>query len=457
MTKSDNTLAVAFEPPKFFTQPVSQTVIEGSNVVFSVAATGLEPLAYQWQLNGTNLEETDAGHISGANEAVLTITDVSDNDEGDYTVVVNNASAPPAAKKPLSLCSDPPEITQPPINRIVIQGSNAVFTVAATGTEPLEYQWQHNGKNLADDDGGQIDGATNDTLTISEVNTNDAGSYSVIVSNVAGTNGSVVVTLTVAGMQSMIPPPEYNALLQFYKAADGSGWKDDSGWLDPDSAEWFGVEVTNLQFDAEDNFILNSGNVCEISLPTNNLAGNLPNSVNNFTWLETLDLSGNALQGNIPAAFTFLNHLETIDLSSNQFTGVIPVGLGNLGLNLKTLDLSGNQLSGGLASDLHSLSALEMLNLSQNSLSNAVSLGIMPQLTTLDLSGNAFTGSLTNVGVFPRLQSMDLSGNALSGTIPVSSGYLLALCEGTLQHFDLSDNNLSGPSLTWVNLHSCRN
>jgi uncharacterized protein YjbI with pentapeptide repeats len=111
---------------------------------------------------------------------------------------------------------------------------------------------------------------------------------------------------------------------------------------------------------------------------------------------------------------------------------------------LKTLNLSANHLTGSLPVDLHSLSALETLDLSQNSLSNAVSLGVMPQLTTLDLRGNSFSGGLTSLGIFPQLQYLDLSDNDLSGTIPVSSGWFLALCETTLRHLDLHNNDLDG-------------
>jgi uncharacterized repeat protein (TIGR03803 family) len=444
---NNNTLALAYSPLEITIQPTNQSVLPGTNVVFTVAATGTEPLQYQWQLDGKDLEDTDFGHISGATDATLTITDVTANDAGTYSVVVSNDGGKTNSEDATLTVLIAPKITTQPINRLVIQGSNAVFTVEAAGTDPLNYQWLLNGTNLAGDPKGHISGATSETLEINEVETNDAGTYSVVVTNAAGFTNSVVVTLTVAGMQSMVPASEYNALLDFYNATVGTGWKDHSGWLDGLSAEWYGVEVTNLQFDLENNFILNSGTVREISLETNGLSGNLPGSLNSFSGLETLNLSSNQLKGSIPGVFAFLTRLQAVDLSSNQLTGAIPTGFGSLSLTLKTLDLSANDLGGGLPFDLRNMAQLETLDLSHNGLTNStsgISLGIMNNLTLLDLSDNSFSGGLTNVGIFAHLQSMDLSGNQFSGTIPVASGFFLSLNAATLQHLDLSANNLGG-------------
>jgi uncharacterized repeat protein (TIGR03803 family) len=413
----------------------------GTNIADIISFTPIydELIPADFEVGTTNEVSVESSYLanppSGATYILLVV-------DSDNLIMETNK-----ANNTLALSYNPPAITDQPMNRIVIQGSNAVFTVEAMGAEPLEYQWQFNGTNLDDDEGEDvhISGATTDTLNISEVEANDAGSYSVVVSNYEGSATSAVVTLTVAGMQSMIPQSEYSALVDLFSATEGADWKDNSGWLDPSSAEWYGVEVTNLQFDAYDNLLPNSGNVCEIGLEANGLAGSIPSSLNNFAWLETLDLSGNQLQGGIPVfALTFLNRLQTIDLSSNQLSGIIPTGFGNLSLNLKTLDLSANNLSGGIPLDLHGMVQLETLDLSQNNLSSTINLGIMSQLTTLDLSENALGGSLTNIGLFPLLQTMELWGNHISGTIPINSGFFLGLSENTLQQLDMSDNDLDG-------------
>ena len=162
-------------------------------------------------------------------------------------------------------------------------------------------------------------------------------------------------------------------MLDFYSVTAGTDWINNSNWLDTCSAEWFGVEVGNLKFDADTNFILNSGNVTTVALRTNNLDGNLPTTLGRLTMLQTLDLSSNLMEGTIPGfALIFLNHLQILDLGSNKLSGVIPVGLGNLSLSLKVLDLSMNELTGSIPFDLANMAEMEMLDLSDNDLTDLV-------------------------------------------------------------------------------------
>jgi len=85
-----------------------------------------------------------------------------------------------------------PVITQQPVNTSAIEGGAATFVAAATGTEPMSFQWQFNSS--------PITGATNATLTLTSLTTNAAGLYSVTVTNAAGATNSSTATLTV------IPP-----------------------------------------------------------------------------------------------------------------------------------------------------------------------------------------------------------------------------------------------------------
>ena len=91
-------------------------------------------------------------------------------------------------------------ITSQPPSQAVAEGSNAVFTVTASGSAPLYYQWSINNTNLTN--GGNISGATNNTLTISNVLTNNAGNYTVLVYNDCGSVTSSVAVLTVL----LVPP-----------------------------------------------------------------------------------------------------------------------------------------------------------------------------------------------------------------------------------------------------------
>jgi hypothetical protein len=83
-----------------------------------------------------------------------------------------------------------PAITTQPASQTVTTGASATFTVAASGTAPLSYQWRFNGSNIS--------GATSASYTLSNAQSANAGSYSVVVSNSAGSATSNNATLTVS-------------------------------------------------------------------------------------------------------------------------------------------------------------------------------------------------------------------------------------------------------------------
>ena len=82
-----------------------------------------------------------------------------------------------------------PSITTQPKSQTVNEGNSVTFSVVATGTAPLTYQWKKNGSNIS--------GATGSSYTISSAKSSDAGSYTVTVSNSAGSVTSIVANLTV--------------------------------------------------------------------------------------------------------------------------------------------------------------------------------------------------------------------------------------------------------------------
>ncbi|QYM77803.1 immunoglobulin domain-containing protein [Horticoccus luteus] len=182
-------------PPVFTTQPQSTSVTEGANVTFTAAATGTDPLTYQWKKNGSA--------ISGATSATLTLSTVQLADAGDYVLTAtNSASVVDSAVATLTVQVAPPQmpvITAQPLAQTVAAGTNATFTVTATGTAPLTYQWKKDGNTLA--------GATTSSLTVSNVQAGDTGNYAVTVSNAAGSVISDAVALNLA---SALPVTEFN-------------------------------------------------------------------------------------------------------------------------------------------------------------------------------------------------------------------------------------------------------
>jgi uncharacterized repeat protein (TIGR03803 family) len=89
----------------------------------------------------------------------------------------------------------PPTVTSQPESRFKAEGTMVTFSVAAVGTRPLGYQWLKDGTALSD--GSNITGSQSNLLTLSNLQDSDAGDYSVVVTNVAGSATSSTAELTV--------------------------------------------------------------------------------------------------------------------------------------------------------------------------------------------------------------------------------------------------------------------
>ncbi len=89
----------------------------------------------------------------------------------------------------------PPSITLQPTNQAVLEGAAAAWSVQVAGGLPLVCQWQFNGTNLTD--GGDISGSATTNLTISEVSAANVGTYTVVVTNFAGSVISSNAALTI--------------------------------------------------------------------------------------------------------------------------------------------------------------------------------------------------------------------------------------------------------------------
>jgi Leucine-rich repeat (LRR) protein len=250
-----------------------------------------------------------------------------------------------------------------------------------------------------------------------------------------------------------IPPSECQALLELYDHTNGTGWGNNTWWLQADQPSfWYGVAVTaghvtgvNLP-DNElwgyipDNFG-NLPNLTELSLSNNQLRGEIPAELGNLSSLVTLDLGSNYLIGDIPPELGNLTNLIYLYLGDNQFSGSIPPELGSLA-NLSHLGLYSNHLSGTIPPQLGDLVSLQSLGLSDNQLSGNIppELGNLANLSQLALSHNYLAGSIPpELGKFTHILFFDLGGNQLSGSIPAELGKLASAWV-----IDLSSNQLSG-------------
>lgn len=180
---------------QFSSHPASQNANVGDTVQFSAAGAGSEPIAYTWLRNGIPL--SNGGRFSGVDTTTLTITNVQSGDSATYSLQAFNvcgATFSNGAVLTVDSCAGA-SISTNPNSQTVDAGDTAQFSVVAAGTAPIAYQWRKNNVDLSD--GGNIAGALTATLTISNAQDSDEGSYTCHVSNECGNATSGPATLTV--------------------------------------------------------------------------------------------------------------------------------------------------------------------------------------------------------------------------------------------------------------------
>ncbi len=187
------------------TQPVAAAVCAGTDNTFTVAAAGTG-LTYQWQQSTTGCGGTFTD-ITGATTNSYALTGITLAQDGyAYQVVVTGGCAPTTVTSTCALLTvtGSVNITTQPTNVTACSGSNAVFTVAGSGTG-LTYQWQ------VDDGTGfiNITGATSATLTIPATVALDGNQYQAVLTNAACTSPATsnAVTLTVNETPSVTTSP----------------------------------------------------------------------------------------------------------------------------------------------------------------------------------------------------------------------------------------------------------
>ena len=177
-------------PVKIIKHPQSLSKSLGEPVIFSVQAAGTSPLSFQW--------EKDSLDILGATAESYTITSVQNDDRGVYKCKVSNDFSNIISNSADLILKDSVQISRQPQSQLKNPDTSVTFSVTASGTPPLSFQWQK--------DGVYIDGATSKSFTIDSISENDEGFYSCNVSNDAGS-----VTSDDAELSVSIPVAEVTA------------------------------------------------------------------------------------------------------------------------------------------------------------------------------------------------------------------------------------------------------
>jgi uncharacterized protein (TIGR03437 family) len=166
--------------PTISAQPINVSVCAGNPAIFSITASGTG-LSYQWRKGGVN--------ISGATASSFMIPSVSAGDAGSYDVVINSSCGSVTSNAASLTVNSATIINAQPTNQTACEGAPVAFTVAASGSGALSFQWRKGGVNVS--------GATASSFTINAVTAGDAAQYDVLVTSGCGTIASAAATLTV--------------------------------------------------------------------------------------------------------------------------------------------------------------------------------------------------------------------------------------------------------------------
>jgi pectin methylesterase-like acyl-CoA thioesterase len=334
--------------PAISAQPQGLAINPADTAVYTVTATGTPPLSYQWLKDG--VPQSDGGNIWGTTTSTLTITNVTTGDNGFYSVVITNlygAITSSPAILFVSASDVAPFITAEPVSLTVVSNQNASFSVGAAGKPLPAYQWLKNTTNLVD--GGNISGATTPTLNIGLAQVYDEGTYSCVITNIAGITNSVDVTLTVNIPPVITVQPTNTSVLSgssvcFYVTATGKPapayqWyknglpiNDETnstlcfGAAAPGDAGTYFVVVNNAAGTVTSSsvtLIVNSAMAASTFWPANNATGICPDTVLRLTF-DTAPVIGTAGRIRIYNATNTATPVDTLDLSQNVANGTQP-------------------------------------------------------------------------------------------------------------------------------------
>jgi len=388
--------------PSITSQPANKTVTAGQTATFSVTATGTAPLAYQWKKSGAA--------ISGATSASYTTpaTTASDNN-AQFTVTVTN-SVSNATSSPATLTVDvPPSITTQPANRTVNAGQTATFSVAATGTGTLSYQWKKNGATIG--------GATSASYTTPATVASDSGaSFTVTVTASSVSVNSNAATLTVNAPPAPPTPPSITTQPASKTVLSGqtATFSVSAAGTAPMTYQWSkgGTAIgsaTSASYTTPAT--TNADNGAQFSVTISNGAGQITSAAATLTVTAATTL--------LNASKTTLN-FSSVNIGSN---GILPVtftngGNSNVTISSVTISGAGFTASGVQSGQIVTPGKTATLNVTFT----PAGTGPIPGSVTVtsDATNSPASVALSGTGVQPVSHSVTLTWTASTSTV---SGY----------------------------------
>ena len=284
------------QAPNVWQAPTNQTVFSGTTATLDVAAGGKQPLTYFWLFNGNCLAVTT--------NAQLALPNIHSPDVGSYSVTVSNAYGwVTSSSAMLNLTNSPPILGAQAGSQTYLAGTNAALVLVALGSLPMSYQWQYNGTNLPS--------ATNSTLLLTNLQVNQSGSYSVLVSNPFGTAVSSNALVSVIPF-AVTAQPQSQSVQEMMRVAFNTA----ASGLAPLTYQWQ-LQGTNLLQATNSSLVISNvlrSQAGVYSVVISNQYGVNPSSNANLTVNSLTSWgSGGASLNNLPAKATNLIALAAGD------------------------------------------------------------------------------------------------------------------------------------------------
>ncbi|XP_008645599.1 receptor like protein 22 isoform X2 [Zea mays] len=174
------------------------------------------------------------------------------------------------------------------------------------------------------------------------------------------------------------------------------------------------------------NFTLYLSQTVYLKLSDNNIAGYIPPTLCNLTYLKVLDLANNDFRGKVPSCLIEDGNLNILNLRGNRFEGELTYKNYSSQCDLRTIDINGNNIQGQLPKALSQCTDLEVLDVGYNNIVDVFPswLGNLSNLRVLVLRSNQFYGTLDDPftsgnfqGYFLGIQIIDIALNNFSGYV----------------------------------------
>ena len=365
----------------------------GKTATFTVTAAGTAPITYQWKRRDCN-QRRDFGFLHDSR-------DTTADNGAQFTVTVTNSIGSATSNVATLTVNVPPVISSQPASQTISVGQTATFSVTASGSGALTYQWKKGG--------AAISGATSASYTTPAATASDNGaSFTVTVTGTSGNVTSNAAALTVNGPPAITAQPASKTVTvgqtaAFSVTANGTGtltyqWNKGGAAISGATSSTYTTPATT-----------NADTGSQFTVTVSNSAGKVTSNTATLTVTAAATLILNASQGSL--------NFASVNIGSSS---VLPVSFTNAGTGSVTI---ANVSISGAGYSASGVSSGQILTPGQSATLNVTftpsSAGSLPGSVTVgsNATNSPASVSLSGTGVQPVSHSVTLTWTASTSTV----------------------------------------